>query len=109
MCTLITLACTACVITFEVLEARSINCYQKQVSIVSDNFYKMHCKQKLCSRSKNLSKNGNCSVCEDVLENSRVAHAHINKQKTVPRIEVDLKKMVEIHFLKQIIDTDALA
>ena len=57
----------------------------------------MHCKQKLCSRSKNLSKNGNCSVCEDVLENSKVAHANINKQKTVPRIEVDLKKMVEIH------------
>ena len=57
----------------------------------------MHCKQKLWPRSKNLSKNGNCSVCEDVLENSKAAHGHINKQKTVPRIEIDLKKMVEIN------------
>ena len=30
-------------------------------------------------------------------ENAKIAHERINKQKTVPKIEVDLKKMVEIH------------
>jgi hypothetical protein len=57
----------------------------------------MKCKQKLCARSKNLRQNGNCSICEDVLENAKNDHDRINKQKTVPKIEVDLKKMVEIH------------
>ena len=57
----------------------------------------MKCKQKLCSRSKNLKQNGNCSVCEDVLENANAAHAKIDKNKTVPRVEVDLKQMVDFH------------
>ena len=49
----------------------------------------MKCTQKLCSRSRNLSQNGNCSVCEDVLKNSKIAQDRINKQKTVPKVEVD--------------------
>ena len=57
----------------------------------------MKCKQKLCSRSKNLSPNGNCSVCEEVLENARIAKDQTNKQKSVPKIEVDLKQMIDVH------------
>ena len=57
----------------------------------------MKCKQKLCARSKNLSTNGNCSVCEEVLENARIAKDQTIKHKSVPKIEVDLKQMIDVH------------
>ena len=57
----------------------------------------MKCKQKLCFWTKNINENGNCSVCEDVLENPKVAHDIIDKNKTVSRVEVDLKQMLDFY------------
>ena len=46
---------------------------------------------------KNIIQNGNCSVCEDVLENAKIAKDFMNKQKSVPKIEVDLKQMIDVY------------
>lgn len=44
-----------------------------------------------------LKQSGNCNVCGEVLENARKAHNAIDKSKVVQRVELDMKKMIDIH------------
>ena len=53
----------------------------KKIHQVSD---KKHCKQKL--RSKNISQNGNCSVCENFIENVKASHTRIDEKKRVKKL-----------------------
>ena len=56
----------------------------------------MKCKQRLCARSKNLDKSGNCSVCADAInEASKDFEKH--KKRITSKVDVDLKLMVETH------------
>ena len=57
----------------------------------------MKCNQKLCQRTKNVNQNGNCNVCEEVLENAKKAHEKIDQNKTVQRVALDMKQMVDMH------------
>ena len=59
----------------------------------------MKCKQKLCSRNKNIEASGNCSVCENVLVESAKAFED-KKKKVSTKVEVDLDLMV-INILHQ--------
>ena len=56
----------------------------------------MKCKQKLCSRNKNIEASGNCSVCENVLVESAKAFED-KKKKVSTKVEVDLDLMVKVH------------
>ena len=53
--------------------------------------------QKLCQRTKNLCKNGNCSVCDDVIKHATESHKQIDKKKSVKTVQVDMKKMIDVH------------
>lgn len=53
--------------------------------------------QKLCQRNKNINQNGNCSVCEEVIANSMKAHEKIDQNKTIPKVALDMKQMVDVH------------
>ena len=56
----------------------------------------MKCKQKLCSRNKNIEDSGNCSVCESVL--LEYAKKFENKKSNLTtKVEVDLELMVKTH------------
>ena len=57
----------------------------------------MKCTQQLCQRTKNLCKNGNCSICDDVLKHATEYHKQIDKRKSVKTVQVDMKKMIDIH------------
>ena len=59
----------------------------------------MKCKQKLCQRNKNLKENGNCNVCDDVIEEEFKKHNTLLSKKTslINNIQVDLKTMVDVH------------
>ena len=54
----------------------------------------MKCLQKLCQRTKNLQKGGNCNVCEDAIVSSTKA---LEKGKVVKAVETDLKLMISTH------------
>ena len=56
----------------------------------------MKCKQKLCSRNKNIEVSGNCFVCEDVFVES-VKTFEDKKKKVSTKFEVDLDLMVKVH------------
>jgi hypothetical protein len=57
----------------------------------------MKCKQKLCQRSKQIGVSGNCNVCEDVVKDVSDKHRKINEKKTLQKVKVDLKQMIDIH------------
>ena len=57
----------------------------------------MKCNQKLCQRTKNLRQTGNCSVCDDVIKNATESHKQIDLKKSVKTVQVDMKKMIDIH------------
>ena len=56
----------------------------------------MKCKQKLCQRTKNIDKSGNCTVCDDVI---REATKEMNdkKKNITEKVHVDLTIMKEAH------------
>ena len=59
---------------------------------------KMKCKQRLCSRTKNIKLSGFCNICDDVIEEYKEKYEAVGrKQRTFPRIDLDLKLLVETH------------
>ena len=56
----------------------------------------MKCNQKLCQRTKNLSSEGVCNVCADVIKENEVKHSKIAK-KAVKWVEVDINQLVAAH------------
>ena len=57
----------------------------------------MKCKQRLCFRNKNVSQNGNCSVCDGVIENVTSSHKKVDEKKTVKKVVVNMNQMVNMH------------
>ena len=57
----------------------------------------MKCKQRLCQRTKNVGSEGNCDVCQDVINVMNTKYAEIDAKKTVKPVQVDLKQMVKVH------------
>ena len=56
----------------------------------------MKCKQKLCSRNKNIDPSGNCVVCENVL--TEIIKKFEKEKKEAPkRVDVDFELMVQTH------------
>ena len=55
------------------------------------------CNQKLCQRTKNIGSSGTCSVCDEVIKNVEAKHKKVDEKKTVKRVELDIKHMVEIN------------
>ena len=55
------------------------------------------CNQKLCKRTKNIGSSGACSVCEEVIKNVEARHKKVDENKTIKRVELDIKHMVEIN------------
>ena len=56
----------------------------------------MKCKQKLCSRTKNLDKSGSCAICADAIFEA-FKNYEKNKKRIPSKVDVDLKLMVETH------------
>ena len=56
----------------------------------------MKCKQKLCSRTKNLDKSGSCAICADAIFEASKNYEK-NKKRIPSKVDVDLKLMVETH------------
>ena len=57
----------------------------------------MKCKQRLCSRTKNIKQSGFCITCDDLIEECKKKHETIGKQKTFPRIDLDMKLLIDTH------------
>ena len=57
----------------------------------------MKCKQRLCQRTKNVGSEGNCDVCQDVINIMNKKHAQINAKNTLKPVQVDLKQMIQVH------------
>ena len=57
----------------------------------------MKCKQRLCSRTKNLKESGFCSICEDVMEECKQMYKAAEKKKLFPRVHLDIKLLTETH------------
>ena len=56
----------------------------------------MKCKQKLCSRSKNIEVSGNCNVCESAISEA-VKDFNKNRKNISKKVEVNLELMVKTH------------
>ena len=55
------------------------------------------CKQNLCQRTKKISQNGNCDVCQNVIEDITKKNEVIRKPSNFKKVELDLKMMHETH------------
>ena len=55
----------------------------------------MKCKQRLCQRTKNLSSEGNCNVCEDAIEEVKKSFEKKHKKKNNEHVVIDMKLMME--------------
>ena len=56
----------------------------------------MKCKQRLCNRTKNLETSGNCSVCDDAIQET-IKNLEKNKKKITEKVELDIELMIKIH------------
>ena len=57
----------------------------------------MKCKQRLCSRTKNLKQSGFCSICDDLMEECKKKYQAVEKRKVLPRVNLDIKLLTETH------------
>ena len=59
---------------------------QKKEAVISD--------KNICQWTKNINLSRKCNVCEEVLEN--VGCIAIDKNKVVQRVELDMKKIIDV-------------
>ena len=53
--------------------------------------------QRLCSRTKNAKQSGYCNICDDLVEEMKKKHEHIEKQKSFQKVELDLTLFMDTH------------
>ena len=81
-------------ITSNLDQARAFYHY-KSKKINSD--LKMTCKQKLCKRTASITSSGNCSVCQNAIDEAVKKIEKTRKTKHFEKVDVDFNLMVETH------------